>query len=150
MAQLAYFAGDTSTATTRFKYNYFDLPIKLNYAINKNKLQIITSLGMTFNFHLGSRQYLKLSNPTIKFKSGNYSPNYVRKVINYSPTVGLGLGYSLTQNTKILFQPTFSYMMKSEWSDWNTYTANGSMQGRFETEHLWKFGISICLRHLVK
>ncbi len=97
---------------TNFKFienfYYLDIPLKVNFALGKNKWRFISSVGASANFFLkeSQTQVVYFSNKTDR-SSGSDGHKY--NELNISPMVSFGIDYRLTDKMSLRIEPTFRY-----------------------------------------
>lgn len=113
-----------------YSYNYLDIPLKVNFVFGKKKLRLISSIGLTTNLLINSKNSFVGQDSTGKSikNSSNTTPTYNR--INLSPTISCGIDYRV--NDKMLFrvEPTFRYGIFK-------------MTNTPVTQYLWNAGLNI-------
>lgn len=97
---------------TNFKFienfYYLDIPLKVNFALGKNKWRFISSVGASANFFLKETQtqVLYFSDKTDRSTS---SDGYSYNKLNISTMVSLGIDYRLSDKMSLRIEPTFRY-----------------------------------------
>jgi len=98
------------------RVDYLEIPLMLRFHIVERKLNFYILGGMSANVLLGTNVFV--DNGSDLVKSGTI---LMARPLNYSSTVGLGLGYNIMRNISIAFEPAFKYYMKS-------YTTNSQIE----------------------
>jgi len=107
---LNWVGGDVSRplqSRVSFHYQYFDVPVKLNYYFKKNKLRFFVSAGISSNLFIRQRTviYLKYENGD-RTKTKNNEPAIYSR-INFSLLVGAGLSIDLSKRLSLRIEPVF-------------------------------------------
>lgn len=100
----------STSATIKYINNFHsvDIPLKVNYMFGKSKLRLLTSAGLTTHlfFNETKTSIITYADRTER-KTNPSTENY--KTHNFSPTVGLGMDYQMTNNMNLRIEPTFRY-----------------------------------------
>lgn len=92
-----------------YRYNYLDIPLKVNFVFGKKKLRLISSIGLTTNIFVSETNSFvgKYSNGS-SFKNSSTSTSGHTKV-NLSPTISCGIDYKINERMFFRIEPTFRY-----------------------------------------
>lgn len=91
-----------------YNMNYIDVPLKVNFAIGKNKIRLFTSAGFATNIFLNETVKTILEYEDHSSKETNPT-NYKYKIINISPLVSAGLDWQLNSRMNLRVEPSFRY-----------------------------------------
>ncbi len=91
-----------------YDYHYLDLPFKVNYTFGRQKIQFISSLGLSTNILLfqSNRSVFVLPGETLK---GNSEGTSQYSKINLSPTASFGVQYGMNEKWNLRIEPTIRY-----------------------------------------
>jgi len=95
-----------------YAHHYIEVPLVLNYVAGKNKLKLISSIGVSMNVLVSSKRksilyYENSSNKTTYSDMDNDFEQYNK--FNLTPLVSIGAEYQINTKTSIKVQPTFNY-----------------------------------------
>lgn len=105
-----------TTKTLRQKYQFIELPIKVNYFVAKSKrVNVFLLAGLAPNYFLRTRTAYdtyppdgnKIEGETYTNKNKSYS------TIGISGTIGFGVELNLTERLSLNFQPEYRYYFAS-------------------------------------
>jgi hypothetical protein len=110
-----------------YRYNYIDIPLKVNFVFGKKKLRLISSIGLTTNIFISETNSFigKYSNGA-SFKNSSTSSSGINR-LNLSPTVSCGIDYKMNDKMFFRVEPTFRYGVIA--------TASALI-----SEHIWNAG----------
>jgi hypothetical protein len=92
-----------------YRYNYLDVPLKVNFVFGKKKLHLISSVGLTTNFLIRSTTSFVGADSTGKsIKNSSITTNAYNRV-NLSPMVSCGIEYMITAKMFFRIEPTFRF-----------------------------------------
>jgi hypothetical protein len=113
-----------------YTYNYLDIPLKVNFVFGKKKVRFISSIGLTTNLLMSSKNTFVGQDSTGKSikNSSNTTPTYSR--INLSPTISCGIDYKINDKMFFRVEPTFRYGILK-------------MTDTPVTQYLWNAGLNI-------
>ena|ERR1700752_860344 len=111
-------------------YNYLDIPLKVNFVFGKKKVRFISSIGLTTNLLLSSKNTFVGQDSTGKSikNSGSTTSTYNR--INFSPTISCGIDYKINDKMFFRVEPTFRYGILK-------------MTDTPVTQYLWSAGLNV-------
>ena len=117
-------------ATNNINYDYFDLPLKVNFSFLEKRIQIATSAGLIFNV---LRQVSVKINPEppSTFKTKTIIDHYDYNKLNISALASVGLKFKLNKRMDLQLEPNFRYGLL------NTDSKS------FQTNHLWSAGLNL-------
>ncbi len=113
-----------------YRYNYLDVPLKVNFVFGKKKLHLISSVGIATNILMSATNtFVGVDSTGKSIKNSSVTTSTYNR-INLSPMVSCGIEYVI--NTKMFFriEPTFRYAILRA-SDTPV------------TEHLWNAGLNV-------
>ena len=90
------------------KVNYLEIPLMLRYTIIDKKLQYYIFGGVSANVLLGTDVFVDNGEELVR--SGSI---LMARSVNYSNTIGLGIGYQIFNNLSIGLEPSFKYFRHS-------------------------------------
>lgn len=107
-------------------FEYLEVPLIARYSIIDRKFGVHLLGGVSTNFLVGSSVYQNNDLNTSVAQTNSVAP------VNYSSTVGFGLGYTMNDNLKITLEPQLKYFLNAQSSinniDVNPYSI-GVMTG---------------------
>lgn len=110
-------------------FNYFEIPLKINFMIGQNKLKFYSSLGLSASF-LQSAKIDWIIRST-KEKYTTFDATDFQK-FNLSPLISLGIDYKLNQRLNVRIAPFFSFgILKIHESRMNTFLYNAGLNFGF-------------------
>jgi len=112
------------------RVDYLEIPLMLRYFVFDKKLNFYLSGGMSANILLETSVFV--DNGSELVKSGTI---LMARPLNYSSTVGLGVGYNFKRNISVGFEPSLKYYM-------NSYTTNSQIES-----NPYAFGVSTGLTY---
>jgi hypothetical protein len=90
------------------RIDYLEIPLMLRYKIIDRKLNFYVLGGMSTNVLINNNVFV--DNGSELVKGGSI---LMARPVNYSSTLGLGLGYQITGNMLIGLEPSFKYYLQS-------------------------------------
>lgn len=91
-----------------YDWYYMDIPLRVNLALGKRKLRLLTSVGVTTNVLVAATQtnVAEFADRTTReTKPSVYDYN----TINISPTISVGMDYRVCGRMNLRVEPTFRY-----------------------------------------
>jgi hypothetical protein len=114
-----------------YTYNYLDIPLKVNFVVGKKKVRFISSIGLTTNLLINSKNTFVGQDSTGKsIKDSGSSTTSTYNRINLSPTVSCGIDYKINNKMFFRVEPTFRYGIVK-------------MTETPVTQYLWNAGLNI-------
>lgn len=98
-------------------FEYIEVPLIARYSIIDRKFGVHLLGGVSTNFLVGSSVYQNNDLNTSVAQTNSVAP------VNYSSTVGFGLGYTMNDNLKITLEPQLKYFLNAQ-SSINNITVN--------------------------
>jgi len=95
-----------------YAHHYIEVPLVLSYIVGKNKLKLISSIGVSMNVLVSSKRksILYYENSSNEIAYSNMNNEFVTyKKFNLTPTISIGAEYQINAKTSIKVQPTFNY-----------------------------------------
>ncbi len=89
-------------------FEYIEVPLIARYSIIDRKFGVHLLGGISTNFLVGNSVYLDNQPDSPAGYTEGIAP------INYSSTVGFGLGYAMTENLKITIEPQLKYYLSNQ------------------------------------
>jgi len=118
---------------TRYKYQYYDIPLFISYSHGKNKLKISASLGVNVSLFRGYQVLvypsLNGANPSIKTNQSFF------KKVYYSALFNVGAEYCFSDKLSFGLAPSFKYGL-------NSISQNSPVKG-----YLHSVGLNSSLRY---
>ena len=99
------------------RLDYLEIPLVLRYSMINRKLNLYVVGGMSVNVLINNNVFI--DNGSEVLKGGNI---LMARPVNYSGTLGLGIGYQITRNLSFALEPLFKYYLQS----YTTYSQIGS------------------------
>ena len=90
------------------RIDYLELPLIVRYKVIDRKLNLYMLSGMSANVLVGNNVFV--DNGSELVKSGS---TLMARPVNYSGTVGFGLGYHINKNLLFSLEPSFKYFLQS-------------------------------------
>ena len=90
------------------RIEYLEIPLIVHYRIIDRKLNLYALGGMSANMLVGNNVFV--DNGSELVKGGTI---LMARPVNYSSTIGLGLGYQMTGKLLITLEPSFKYYLLS-------------------------------------
>ncbi|MDR1171357.1 MAG: PorT family protein [Bacteroidales bacterium] len=97
------------------RIDYLEIPVMLHYKIIDRKLNFYVLGGISTNVLISNNVFV--DNGSELVKGGSI---LMARPVNYSSTLGLGVGYQITGNLSVDFEPSFKYYLQS-------YTTNSQI-----------------------
>lgn len=114
-----------------YTYNYLDIPLKVNFVFGKKKVRFISSIGLTTNLLINSKNTFVGQDSTGKsIKNSGSNTTYTYNRINLSPTISCGIDYKANDKMFFRIEPTFRYGILK-------------MTDTPVTQYLWNAGLNI-------
>ncbi|HTA62930.1 MAG TPA: outer membrane beta-barrel protein [Bacteroidia bacterium] len=113
-----------------YAYNYLDIPLKVNFVFGKKKVRFISSLGLTTNLLINSKNIFIGKDNTGKSIENSSSTTSTYNRINLSPNVSCGIDYKVNNKMFFRIEPTFRYGILK-------------MTDTPVTQYLWNAGLNI-------
>jgi hypothetical protein len=114
-----------------YKYNFIDIPLKLNYFIGSKKVRAVAGVGIVPSIFLSSKyktiSYYTNGDKEIRKLNGpyhNYNP------INVGAIASIGADIALSEVLHLRIEPTFRYQFVNLYRDYDI------------KEHLWSAGLN--------
>ena len=114
-----------------FRYNYVDIPFKVNFTFLKKKLQIVASAGGILNYLCNVKTKKVPESPSDEYPIKTTTSESGFNKFNFSPTIGAGIKYNLNGRMNLIAEPTFRYELFNNLDDY------------FATTHLWSVGLHV-------
>ena len=114
-----------------YRYNYLDIPLRVNFVFGKKKLHIISSVGITTNLLVSATNTFvgkDVHGNIISSSSSNTTSSYNR--VNLSPMVSCGIEYTINPRMFFRIEPTFRYGILK-------------LSDTPVTQYLWNAGINV-------
>jgi len=104
--------------------DYIEIPLMLRYKIIDKKLNFYVSGGMSTNVLINNNIFIDNGNELLKGGS-----ILMARPVNFSSTLGLGVGYQINRNLSVEFEPLLKFFLQS-------YTTNSQIDS-----HPYAFGM---------
>ena len=98
----------TSSETIEQTFGTLEIPLHVRYLLNNNKVLFAVSGGVSGNFIVNNKVFLRNG----KDKEYIGSTEDIRN-FNISTDIGLGMEYPVTSNIRIMIEPGFKYFLQS-------------------------------------
>ena len=102
-------ANITSPAKYRLveQIDYLEIPLMLRYKVIDRKLNLYVSGGMSTNVLINNNVFIDNGNELVKGGA-----ILMARPVNYSSTLGFGLGYQINRSLLVEFEPLFKYYLQ--------------------------------------
>ena len=111
--RVAVFPVQPSGAPTHFRskacFNYFEIPLKLNFITGKGKTKFIAGAGLVTNFLLNESDVITFYYVDGSEKNFDQSSGFDYKKFNLSSVISAGVEFKLKENITLRAEPTFRY-----------------------------------------
>ncbi len=106
-------AGLPASYHSTYRYQYFDVPVKLNYYLTTSKIRFFVTTGMLLNIF--NRQQIKLTlTQTDGSRNSTVSENDLGfSRIGFSVLAGMGTFYTISDRIVLKFQPVYKQSISS-------------------------------------
>jgi hypothetical protein len=99
-------------STFIYHYNYFDIPIKVNYNISTSRLKFFVSGGLSTNLFLFQKTTSRLEYIDGNTMTNNSISDGLSRV-NLAVVAGFGINYDLTNRLTFRIEPTYRRSLNS-------------------------------------
>lgn len=103
--------GSAEPAKAKFIYNhiYLDVPVRAIFSLGEKRIHFVTSIGFTTNLFIKATQ-----TSVFEFENGNtkretHEQQYNFKSFDISPTISVGLDYTISNKINLQAEPTLRY-----------------------------------------
>ena len=107
------------------RLDYLEIPLILRYRLIDRKLNVYILGGMSTNVLINNDVYI--DNGSELVRGGNI---LMTRPVNYSSTLGMGLGYQISRKLTFALEPSFKYYLQS-YTTTNTIISNPYSWGVF-------------------
>jgi hypothetical protein len=112
------------------RFNYLDIPLKLNFVSGGNKIRFIAGAGIAANIFLDESDIVTLFYASGNEKEMDQSSGFDYNKFNLSSLLSAGIEFKLKKNLFFRVEPTFRYGLLK-------------IIDQPVTAHLWNFGVGL-------
>ena len=98
----------SSSETIEQTFGTLEIPLHVRYLLNNNKVLFAVSGGVSGNFIVNNKVFLRNGRDKEYIGSTEDIRNF-----NISTDIGLGMEYPVTSNIRIMIEPSFKYFLQS-------------------------------------
>ena len=98
----------SSSETIEQTFGTLEIPLHVRYLLNNNKVLFAVSGGVSGNFIVNNKVFLRNGRDKEYIGSTEDIRNF-----NISTDIGLGMEYPVTSNIRIMIEPGFKYFLQS-------------------------------------
>lgn len=120
------------TGSVHVSNNYLDVPIKVNFYLLNNRVQLLLIAGVSGNIFINQQAKIVIGGK--KTETKKFRPDNIT-AFNFSIIGGVGCGFMLSKKLTIQIQPQYQRFLNSIWK--NSYSDNQVK------EVLYSYGIDV-------
>ena len=120
----------------RYNHHYLDIPLRAIYTIGEKRMRFTSSIGITTSIPLKATQTSVIEYGDGDTQRTNNDQLYKFNRLNISPTVSVGIDYSISSKFSLRAEPTFRYGLIK-------------ISDTPVTAYLWSWGLNISCYYIL-
>jgi hypothetical protein len=127
---------NAGSITWNYNYYYITVPLNLGYSLHFNKFTIHANAGLVLGYWLNSTSDHILDNTNGTSSTGSQNMDPALRHLNMFFNAGIGIGYDVSNNLRILLEPTYTQSFIADVEDVQV------------SEYLYTIGVNIGVYYL--